>query len=107
MRSAVGIPSKCQIRGLELGVSQRLAAGDVERSAVLVRMRARDGISQMPPLGSKRPDTAALELISGWVLDELPGRGNEMRSGTGIPVRVQGDVLQHGAQTHGVGLRTE
>jgi hypothetical protein len=77
IRSAVGIPSKFQIRGVEPGLSQRLAGGDVERSAVLVRMRARDGMSQMPPLGSKRPDTAALELISGWVIDELAG-GNGM-----------------------------
>jgi hypothetical protein len=35
-------------------------------------MRARDGMSQMPPLGSKRVDAAALELISAWVVDELP-----------------------------------
>jgi mono/diheme cytochrome c family protein len=73
IRSAVGVPSKFQIRGVEPGRSQRLAAGDAERSAVLVRMRARDGISQMPPLGSKRVDVAALELISAWVVDELPG----------------------------------
>jgi hypothetical protein len=72
IRSAVGVPSKFQIRGVEPGRSQRLAAGDLERSAVLVRMRARDGMSQMPPLGSKRVDTAALELISAWVVDELP-----------------------------------
>ena len=78
IRSAVGIPSKFQIRGMAPGLSQRLAAGDVERSAVMVRMRARDGMSQMPPLGSKRADTAALDLISGWVVDDLPGGGNGM-----------------------------
>ena len=72
MRSAVGMPSKFQIRGIEPGLSQRLAAGAVERSAVLVRMRARDGMSQMPPVGSKCVDTAALDLISAWVVDELP-----------------------------------
>ena len=44
----------------------------------MVRMRARDGMSQMPPLGSKRADTAALDLISGWVVDDLPGGGNGM-----------------------------
>ena len=75
IRSAVGVPSKFQIRGLEPGRSQRLAAGDAERSAVLVRMRARDGMSQMPPLGSKRVDVAALELIRAWVVDELPVGG--------------------------------
>jgi mono/diheme cytochrome c family protein len=74
MRSAVGMPSKFQIRGIEPGLSQRLAAGEVERSAVLVRMRARDGMSQMPPVGSKRVDTAALDLISAWVVDDLPAQ---------------------------------
>jgi hypothetical protein len=78
MRSAVGVASKFQIRGIAPGRSQRLAAGDVERSSVLVRMRARDGMSQMPPFGSKRVDTAALELISAWVVDELPAGGNAM-----------------------------
>lgn len=78
IRSAVGISSKFQIRGIAPGLSQRLAAGDVERSAVIVRMRARDGMSQMPPLGSKRADTAALELLSGWVIDDLPGGRNGM-----------------------------
>jgi hypothetical protein len=72
IRSAVDVPSKFQIRGIEPDRSRRLAAGDVERSAVLVRMRARDGMSQMPPLGSKRVDTTALELISKWVVDDLP-----------------------------------
>jgi hypothetical protein len=78
IRSAVDVPSKFQIRGIEPDRSRRLAAGDVERSAVLVRMRARDGMSQMPPLGSKRVDTTALELISTWVVDDLPSRANGM-----------------------------
>jgi hypothetical protein len=76
IRSAVGVPSKLQIRGIEPDRSWRLAAGDVERSPGLVRMRARDGMSQMPPLGSKRVDTAALEQISAWVVDELPAGGS-------------------------------
>jgi hypothetical protein len=78
IRSAVGVLSKFQIRGVEPGRSQRLAAGDAERSSVLVRMRARDGMSQMPPLGSKRVDVAALELIRAWVVDELPAGGSAM-----------------------------
>lgn len=77
MRSAVGVPSKFQIRDVEPGSSQRLAAGDIERSAVLVRMRARDGMSQMPPLGSKRADIAALELIGAWIVEDLPARGDD------------------------------
>lgn len=71
--TAVGVRSKFQIRGVPPERSLRLAPGDIERSAVVVRMRARDGMSQMPPLGSKLVDRAALELISDWVREELSG----------------------------------
>ena len=72
MRTAVGVRSKFQIRGVLPDHSLRLAPGDIESSAVLVRMRSRDGLSQMPPLGSKLVDAAAFELISNWVRDGLP-----------------------------------
>jgi len=73
MLTAVGVRSKFQIRGVSPDHSLRLAPGDIERSAVVVRMRARDGMSQMPPVGSKLIDAAAVELISDWVREELPG----------------------------------
>jgi len=73
LRTAVGVRSKFQIRGVSPDHCLRLAPGDVEHSAVLVRMGSRDGLSQMPPLGSKLVDTAAVELISDWVRDGLPG----------------------------------
>ena len=71
MRTAVGVKSKFQIRDVDADHCMRLAPGDIERSAVVVRMRARDGMSQMPPMGSKLPDNAALKLISDWVREEL------------------------------------
>lgn len=73
MRTAVGVMSKFQIRGVQPYHCMRLAPGDVERSAVLVRMRSRNPMSQMPPLGSKLVDSAAVALISDWVREELPG----------------------------------
>ena len=73
MRTAVGVKSKFQIRDVTADHCLRLAPGDIERSAVVVRMRARDGMSQMPPMGSKLADGAALKLISDWVREELPG----------------------------------
>ncbi len=72
MRTAVGVPSKFQIRGLPPGTSLRLAPGDPARSAVLVRMRSRDGMSQMPPLGTKLVDQDAVALISAWLREDLP-----------------------------------
>ncbi len=72
MRTAVGVPSKFQIRGIPPGTSRRLAPRDPAHSAVLVRMRSRDGMSQMPPLGTKLVDKDAVALISAWLNDDLP-----------------------------------
>jgi hypothetical protein len=69
LHTVVGVRSKFQIRGISPDHCLRLAPGDIDHSVVLVRMRSRDGLSQMPPLGSKLVDTAALELISDWVRD--------------------------------------
>lgn len=76
MRTAVGIRSKFQIRDVLPDHSFRIAPGDIDRSAVVVRMRARDGMTQMPPLGSKVPDHAALKLIADWVREELRSTGS-------------------------------
>ncbi len=40
-------------------------------SALLLRMKSRRPSSQMPPMGSVMPDHDALNLISGWVREEL------------------------------------
>jgi hypothetical protein len=76
IRTAVGIKSKFQIRDVAADHCLRLAPGDIERSTVVVRMRARDGMSQMPPMGSKLADGAALNLISDWVREELQSIGS-------------------------------
>ncbi len=75
MRTAVGIRSKFQIRGLPPDHSLRLAPGDLTHSAILVRMRSRDGMSQMPPLGSKVVDADAVALISAWIREDHCGTG--------------------------------
>jgi hypothetical protein len=73
LHTAVGVRSKFQLRGVSPDHCVRLAPGDSAHSVLLVRMGTRDGVSQMPPLGSKLVDTAALELISDWVRDGLQG----------------------------------
>ena len=40
-------------------------------SAMLVRMRSRRPSSQMPPLGTKLRDDAALDMISKWIAGDL------------------------------------
>jgi len=84
MRTAVGVRSKFQIRGLPPDSSLRLAPGDPAHSAVLVRMRSRDGMSQMPPLGTKMVDTEAVALITAWLREDLPG-GEAPRSPADSP----------------------
>ncbi len=71
-RTAVDVKSKFQIRGVASEACRRVASGNPDHSALVVRMRSRDGLSQMPPLGSKLVDASALELVSGWVASELP-----------------------------------
>jgi mono/diheme cytochrome c family protein len=43
-------------------------------SALLLRMKSRRPSSQMPPLGSVIADHQALQMISGWVTEELAGQ---------------------------------
>jgi hypothetical protein len=75
VRTAVGVRSKFQIRGVPAEDCLRVAPGDLERSALLVRMRARDGMSQMPPLGTKLVDVDAVALLSAWVREDLASAG--------------------------------
>ena len=70
MRTAVGVRSKFQIRGIPPDHSLRLAPGDLAHSAVIYRMKSRDGLSQMPPLGTKIVDRDAVALISTWLNEE-------------------------------------
>jgi Planctomycete cytochrome C len=51
-----------------------IVPGDADRSALLQRMRARDGRTQMPPLGTDHPDARALALLARWITHDLPQR---------------------------------
>jgi hypothetical protein len=45
--------------------------GDARASVLLQRMHARDGRTQMPPLGTNHPDGTALELLGRWIDHDL------------------------------------
>jgi hypothetical protein len=64
-RSLVDVPSQISIAGAPVG-TPRLARGHFPRSAIAVRMRSRDPLQQMPPLGTSRIDAEALALLAGW-----------------------------------------
>jgi hypothetical protein len=49
----------------------RIARGQPDRSLLLDRMRSRSPALQMPPLGSRLVDDAAVDLVTTWI-EELP-----------------------------------
>jgi hypothetical protein len=51
-----------------------IVPGDAAASVLLQRMHARDGRTQMPPLGTDHPDASALALLTRWISADLHGR---------------------------------
>ena len=47
----------------------RIAPGAPDRSVVVERMRARDAVTQMPPLGTQLVDREGVELVSAWIAE--------------------------------------
>jgi Planctomycete cytochrome C len=54
--------------------ARAVVPGDAAASVLLQRMRARDGRTQMPPLGTDHPDAPALALLAHWITHDLPHR---------------------------------
>jgi len=48
--------------------------GQPQTSALVRRMRSRQGLLQMPPLGSQRPDDEGLALVERWIAHDLTPR---------------------------------
>lgn len=69
LRSMLDAPSRYQ-RGDD-AQGHALVPGNADASVLLQRMRARDGRTQMPPLGSELPDTESLALLARWI-NNLP-----------------------------------
>ena len=65
-RALVGQPTKWQVPGMPDGQSVVIHPQTIDKSALLVRMRSRSPLSQMPPLGTVVRDTAAVEVITAW-----------------------------------------
>lgn len=59
------------------GLTLRVVAGNPANSLMVMRMRSRDPLVQMPPLGTRSVDTAALALIEQWIQHDL---GNTQES---------------------------
>lgn len=68
LRTTVGQLSKSRLNSLDT----RIVPGDAARSLLLARMRSRNPVLQMPPLGTARTDAQANALIERWIVHELP-----------------------------------
>lgn len=53
------------------GVDTRLVAGRPESSMLVYRMRSRNPVVQMPPLGTRQVDALGVALIDNWIQNEL------------------------------------
>jgi hypothetical protein len=71
MASLIGRASKYQIPELGSDQSYRISPGDPSRSTIVYRMTTRDPYRQMPPLGTKIIDSAAVALITRWIQEDL------------------------------------
>lgn len=69
LRSVVDVQS--QFRGA--GGTARVAPGHPGASVIALRMRSREPMQQMPPLGTTAVDTDAMALIARWI-ESLPAR---------------------------------
>lgn len=69
LRSMLDAPSRYQ-RGDDAG-AHALVPGDADASVLMQRMRARDGRTQMPPLGTEVADAESLALLARWI-NNLP-----------------------------------
>jgi mono/diheme cytochrome c family protein len=73
-KALVDHPTMWQVPDVAEGTSVLVSSHDLEKSAILVRMRSRRPSSQMPPLGSVVRDVAAVAVITGW-MSELTRKG--------------------------------
>lgn len=67
------IETRLRYRGHGASGEMRLIVpGDIESSLLIQRMRTRNPMARMPPLGTRIPDPEAIELIGRWIGHDLP-----------------------------------
>lgn len=70
LTTAVGQSSRFKVADAPQLV-ERIHAGDPDLSVLVARMSSRNPLLQMPPLGTRLVDTAAVELIRKWIAEDL------------------------------------
>jgi hypothetical protein len=64
----------------DAGAGARVSPGDPDRSVLLTRMASRHPVLQMPPLGTRIVDDAAVTLIRQWIAEQVPAQSPIARS---------------------------
>jgi mono/diheme cytochrome c family protein len=59
---------------------ERVSPGDPDGSVLLTRMASRHPLLQMPPLGSRIIDEAAVQLVRRWIAEQVPAQAPIARS---------------------------
>lgn len=70
LRTAVGRPSHFKTPAAD-DVVERVCAGQPDKSVVVRRMASRHPLLQMPPLGTRLVDEAAVQLIRRWIAEDV------------------------------------
>jgi hypothetical protein len=75
LRSLVGVPARYRPHGMRAG-APLLDASRPETSVLAARMRSRNALAQMPPLGTQLVDNESLDLIERWIRQLPPKEAN-------------------------------
>jgi len=70
LQTTVGVAGRYRPTGAT-GPLPRLAPGQAGNSLLVLRMRSRHALLQMPPLGSTQPDPEGLALVERWIDRDL------------------------------------
>lgn len=71
-RSLIDVPSDFHL----FGATQRVVPGKPSMSVLSLRMRSRNPLAQMPPLGTRTVDTSAVVLVERWIEEMTTSKEN-------------------------------
>ncbi len=72
-RALIEVPSDFHL----YGATQRVVPGNPSTSVLALRMRSRNPLAQMPPLGTKTVDTNAVVLVERWIEEMTTRKEND------------------------------
>ena len=77
LETLVGYPAEVDTKRIDT----RVVPGSHDASMLFARMRTRNPLMQMPPLGTRVSDTTAVELIGSWIEEDLSDSSETLARG--------------------------